>query len=395
MKYKFNALVIIGCALLLIGCISSEQEYDHPLYDTSSSAFPVQQFDSFSEYQQTVQAWLEENRVFLQDDHAAELSYNTPFEIMLNQANSVKKGIIFVHGLGDSPWSFVDVAKEFADDGYLVRSVLLPGHGSRPADLVPISISDWENTVKNQVEIMQKEGLEVSLSGFSTGANLVTDYANSDPSIEALYLFSPAFKSDSDIDFLAPAGALFVDWVFQNDPKNHNNQMKYNSVPLNGFAQYYWSSYEVQKSLERKSFDRPAFLAVTQDDSVVNVTEVLRLFETQFTNASSRFIWFGDKPDTLDKRVVHFDSRVPSKRISNFSHMSLLYREDNFYYGANGEFQMCHNSIDPLDYEACLNSDVPWYSAWGYKEEGKIHARLTYNPYFDEMLDYAKSITAL
>ncbi|MEZ8311392.1 alpha/beta hydrolase [Vibrio splendidus] len=259
MKYKFNALVIIGCALLLIGCISSEQEYDHPLYDTSASAFPVQQFDSFSEYQQTIQAWLEVNRVFLQGDHAAELSYNTPFEILPNQANSVKKGIIFVHGLGDSPWSFVDVAKEFADDGYLVRSVLLPGHGSRPADLVPISISDWENTVKNQVEIMQKEGLEVSLSGFSTGANLVTDYANSDPSIEALYLFSPAFKSDSDIDFLAPAGALFVDWVFQNDPQNHNNQMKYNSVPLNGFAQYYWSSYEVQNPLKGNLSTGPHF----------------------------------------------------------------------------------------------------------------------------------------
>ncbi|WP_017052081.1 hypothetical protein [Vibrio genomosp. F6] len=103
MKFRFKPLIFIVCGLLLVGCISSEQEYDHPLYDMSTSAFPVQQFDSFLEYQQTVQTWLEENRVFLQDDHTAELSYNTPFEISPNQAKTLKKGIIFVHGLGDSP----------------------------------------------------------------------------------------------------------------------------------------------------------------------------------------------------------------------------------------------------------------------------------------------------
>jgi len=24
-----------------------------------------------------------------------------------------------------------------------------------------------------------------------------------------------------------------------------------------------------------------------------------------------------------------------------------------------------------------------WYSDWGYREAGKVHARLTYNPYFE------------
>jgi esterase/lipase len=303
------------------------------------------------------------------------------------------KGIIFVHGLGDSPWSFYDVAQEFADQGYLVRSILLPGHGSRPADLIPIDVSDWRSTVKNQVEIMQSEGIDVSLGGFSTGANLVTSYANNDPSVKALYLFSPAFKSDNDMDYLAPAGALFIDWVFQGNPENHDNKVKYNSVPLNGLAQYYWTSKEVQKALQKRPFDRPAFLAVTQDDSVVNVKEVLSLFETRFTHPASQLVWFGKETASPDPRVSHLNSHIPERHISNFSHMSLLYREDNFYYGVNGEHKICRNSIDSLDYQACLASDEPWYSAWGYKESGKVHARLTYNPYFDQMIDSALSIT--
>ncbi|MEZ9077319.1 hypothetical protein AB4499_10780 [Vibrio cyclitrophicus] len=71
--------------------------------------------------------------------------------------------------------------------------------------------------------------------------------------------------------------------------------------------------------------------------------------------------------------------------------MSLLYREDNFYYGANGQFQMRRNSTAPLDYKACLNSDEPL----GIKGAREGPARLAYNPYFDEMLDFAKPITAL
>jgi len=389
----FKPFLLLLSACLLAGCITNEQEYTHPLYKPSPQKFPIEQYETFSEYQRTIQKWLKENRVFIQNDQKAELVYNTPFEIVPKNSPLPTKGIIFVHGLGDSPWSFIDVAQEFANEGYLVRSLLLPGHGSRPADLINIDVSDWENTVKNQVNIMKKEGLEISLAGFSTGANIVTAYANDDPDIKALYLFSPAFKSDSPIDFLAPTGSLFVDWLYQGAPENHTNKMKYNSVPLNGFAQYYWSSSAVLKSLKKKAFDRPAFLVVTQDDSVVDVKEVLRLFNTRFTNVNSQLMWFGDTPDTKDKRVIQLNSHLPSKRISNFSHMSLLFRESNSYYGANGQYRMCRNNNDPLDYQTCMNSDETWYSAWGYKEAGKIYARLTYNPYFDAMLDHAKSIT--
>ena len=393
MKSRFSSMVLLLCTCFIGGCISREQQYEHPLYTASKSAFPAERYDSFVAYQRATRTWLKENRVFVGNHQQAELSYNTPFEIVPENTDTLTKGIIFVHGLGDSPWSFIDVAQEFADEGYLVRSLLLPGHGSRPADLITIDIADWSNTVKDQVEIMKAEGIAVSLAGFSTGANLVTTYANHDPDIEALYLFSPAFKSDSSIDFLAPTGALFVDWVFQGDPRNHNNQMKYNAVPLNGFAQYYWSSSKVQKSLANKPFDRPAFLAVTQDDSVVDVEAVLTLFETRFIHESSRLVWFGQEPDTEDNRVIQLDSLLPSKKISNFSHMSLLYREDNFYYGSNGEYKMCRNSTDLEAYDACLNSNDTWYSAWGYKEAGKSYARLTYNPHFELMLNYAKSIT--
>jgi alpha-beta hydrolase superfamily lysophospholipase len=42
------------------------------------------------------------------------------------------KALVLVHGLGDSPYSFRDIANHLAEQDYLVRAILLPSHGSLP-----------------------------------------------------------------------------------------------------------------------------------------------------------------------------------------------------------------------------------------------------------------------
>ncbi|MGO2240743.1 MAG: hypothetical protein ACTH5D_03185 [Halomonas sp.] len=59
---------------------------------------------------------------------------NTPFDIRPDEP--AKRGILLAHGRGASPWYFIDIATAMANNGWLVRSTLLPGHGTRPADLM-------------------------------------------------------------------------------------------------------------------------------------------------------------------------------------------------------------------------------------------------------------------
>lgn len=56
--------------------------------------------------------------------------------------------------------------------------------------------------------------------------------------------------------------------------------------------------------------------------------------------------------------------------------------DSNPYYGVNGERRMCSNSFDDEATERCEAGEEAWFSAWGYEEDGKIHARLTWNPYY-------------
>ncbi len=317
---------------------------------------------------------------------------NVPFEVAPSVGPSSSKGILFVHGLGDTPWSFTDLAKEFSQRGYLVRTILLPGHGTRPADLIEVGLEQWEKLLAQQVGLMKEKVEDLSLGGFSTGANLVTSYANQDPDIKKLFLFSPAFESRSNYDFLAPTASFFKEWLFTVNPDLQKNSARYTMVPMNAFAQYYKTSVKVKESLEQKPFDRPVFVTVSQHDSVVDVTTVMELFTERFRHPNSRMLWFGDPPETADQRILAISSELPAERISNFSHMAVLHSPENSYYGIDGSFRLCDNGRTDDYYQQCVTAKETWFSAWGYEEPGKIYARLTFNPHFKAMLTHIDQV---
>lgn len=402
----FKVLLVLATITMLINCT---QVPKHPLYEQSNGRYTGTGFNSFEEYQSATRSWLENNRIIIGQDKDTEIEMNMPFSIEpvsslvqkgkgqnnLSQERGDEgksKGIILVHGLGDSPWSFRDLAQKFASNGYLVRTLLLAGHGTRPADMLTVDDSEWVNLVREQIAILKSDVDEVSLGGFSTGANLVTSYALNDPDIQSLFLFSPAFKSDSEYDFLTPLAAALKDWIFAPSPSEIDNQVRYSTVPLNAFAQYYQTSASVQELLEIKTFDRPVFIATSEADSVVNVQETVALFEQRFTHPASRLAWFGSDLKTQDSRIEIYPGRVPEFNISNFSHMGILFAPTNSYYGQGSPYRMCRNGQTDIQQTQCEQGAVVWYSAWGYQEEDKAHARLTFNPYFEQMMEQIEQV---
>lgn len=182
-----KSVVITTIALLLSACASDPE---NPQFVESESLQPYMQAN-YDTYLAETQAWVEKHRVFIGDNHQKELDAVLPFEIKPENPNG--KGILLVHGLGDSPYSYTDIAPNLAKQGYLVRVILLPGHGTRAADLGLPELKDWQGVVKHHYELLSKKVDSVWLGGFSTGANLVTELAYQTPEVEGLLLFSPAF----------------------------------------------------------------------------------------------------------------------------------------------------------------------------------------------------------
>lgn len=338
---------------------------------------------SFSDHRRDALA-----RLRARPDADAALALNAPHEwrpAPSGRGARPRKGILLVHGLGDSPWSFHDIAKNLAAGGYLVRTVLLPGHGTRPEDLLDVDVEQWRQVVREQVAALSGDVDRVYLGGFSTGANLVTEYAHGDDAIAGLALFSPALKSAMPLDWATPLIAPFRPWLLTPDGRRPlQSTVRYFAVPTNGFAQFYRSSEAVRRRLDARPYEKPVFMVVARHDSVLDAGYLLDTFRTRFTHPASRLVWYGEPPDLSgdDPRVVVRPDRLPERRISRFSHMGILFSPANRLYGEAGTQRICSNGQGEAALEACERGAEVWYADWGYREPGRIHARLTFNPYF-------------
>jgi esterase/lipase len=368
---KHRILCLLPAVLALQACAS-----------LASNDNPTQSFDDYRH--QTLQ-WIQQHRSFQTADQASELQWNAPQE--WRPQGTPKSGILLVHGLGDSPWSFHDVGAKLAAQGFLVRTVLLPGHGTQPSDMLDVTLEQWQDVVREQAQTLSREVPKVYLGGFSTGANLVLDYAYDHDEIAGLVLFSPAFRSDSPYAWMTEWIAWARPWLASpKDPvRPLQTPVRYLNVPTNGFAQFYRSSVLAQDRLAERSYDKPVFIAITQHDSVLDTHYVLDKFNQRFSNPASRLVWYGDTPTDAGKtpRVLVRKDYLPDYRISQFSHMGLLFSPDNMLYGMDGKQRICWNGQETPDMQKCLAGEQMWYSDWGYREAGKVHARLTFNPYFE------------
>ncbi|MFC5079441.1 Thermostable monoacylglycerol lipase [Vibrio thalassae] len=378
-KRKLVALVFYISVFITAGVFGCSTKNTDPAY-LKAQALPAYQQASFEQYIQDTQQWLADNRVFKSNNHQQEILLNSPFELIPNTPNG--QAVLLVHGLGDSPYSFHDIAAHLVEQGYLVRAVLLPGHGSKAGDLLLPSFADWENLVSHHAQLLLNDYPNIWLGGYSTGANLVTSYALNDERVSGLLLFSPAFQPKSGAVKYARFASYFMDWADQ-DPEN--NVLRYNSLPMNGAAVYYQTSKVVQDELKMHAFNKPSLLVLSETDSVVDTQAAYQTFEHRFTNENSRLIWQGEHPPQ-GKRVLSQTMVLPDYRVSNGSHMGMLFSPNNPYYGQEGSITICDNGQREVDFENCELRDTVWYSAYGYQEPGKIHARLTFNPYFSQLM---------
>jgi len=142
------------------------------------------------------------------------------------------------------------------------------------------------------------------------------------------------------------------------------------------------------EQVQQDTYNKPVVMVLSEHDSVLDTEQIKGIFNSRFTHPDSRLIWFGSEPSGIKGRIRFIHSRIPELRISTMSHMGILFSPENPYYGIHGSEKLCHNGQDSSEAEGwCRQGKPTWYSAWGYQEPGKVHARLTFNPFFNTMMD--------
>lgn len=208
MRFVFAIL-----AVLLLGTGSARAAQEGATWSAARhglSAMPMETWRDgstdkpFAAYVADTKAALNAARKAIEPDdavRAAHVELVAPRQWPLAEecGGTAKDGVLLIHGLSDSPFLMRDLGDALArlpGKCLLVRSILLPGHGSVPGDLVRPTAAEWKAAVRYGTDSFAGQVGRVHLAGFSTGATLALDLvlngAPTTPPVASLILLSPS-----------------------------------------------------------------------------------------------------------------------------------------------------------------------------------------------------------
>jgi len=321
----------------------------------------------------------------------ADAELNLPFEKFAAVDVPYRGRFLLIHGLNDSTYVWTDVAEKLVQRGFDVRAILLPGHGSTPKAQLNMSFTRWIRAARKHLAIYQYEakGSPVYLGGFSMGGVIATALANENERIAGLLLFSPAYQSTMDhLLRWSSLYSIFKPWVFGGMIRE-DNPVKYNSIPINGAAQYYKTTQFLKRRMRQRKLELPVLVVSSRNDSVVDIDYLLKFYTQRIVGQDKHFILYSneselDISDFVDVR----NSEYLNRRMLNQSHQSVLMSKDNPLYGENGRVLVCNGNDWPT-FSRCLSyQGAHWFAAQHTPSpNGLPVARSTYNPDFNYIFE--------
>lgn len=141
-----------------------------------------------------------------------------------------KTGILFIHGFTGSAYEGKDFAAYFAEKGYTVWVPLLPGHGTRPEDMIDVTWKDWYSYAEDCLLKFKKQCQKVVLIGQSMGGAIALALAAHHPVDALITLAGAVFLADWRLKLL-PVAKHFLRYQYKSrGPDISNTEAKRNSA---------------------------------------------------------------------------------------------------------------------------------------------------------------------
>jgi hypothetical protein len=170
-------LLAIVLPMLLLGCSSTSYTPPRPELVISGWRDPAALAPGadFETYVREVSQELRKHRLpFVASMADAELGKVAPFKQLPDRGckTDAPRGIaILIHGLSDTAFAMRDLAATFSKQCFEARVLLLPGHGTRPADLMAVDHRDWLSHVGAALKQARSDSSFVVLAWRSASAN--------------------------------------------------------------------------------------------------------------------------------------------------------------------------------------------------------------------------------
>lgn len=389
-----RSLIPILLCMLVAAC--GGRAPDDVLYRPSGTplGFDFKRESSFEAYLKAHIAHIRRNRVFLDPgDAEAELARVVPYELPVpaHCPGRDTKGALLVHGMSDTAFGLRDIAARLGGDCVLARGILLPGHGTRPGDLIDITKEDWIDAVDFGIRSLKGDVDHVYVVGFSLGGLLAVDAAMEHGDLAGLVLLSPSLE-------IFHSGAVwqtvwlryFREWI---DIDPNDNPVSYEAAPTNLLAELTELKSHTARSLRKDDIAVPVLSYFSQHDWTVDSVKTMEALGRATASGDSRFIYYGDgaRLSMEDDRIEYRNSFLPEDRVLNFSHISFSFSPENPFFGRDGSMRICGENLGMENTEEarlCRAHPDPWKGELqSTTDEGYLPLqRLMFNPDFDAMM---------
>lgn len=332
---------------------------------------------------------------------ARTLEMRAPFEIREAPScapEAERTGYLLLHGLTDSPYLLSAVARTLAGRSpcSVVRSVLLPGHGTSPGDSLAVHRDEWRQITRYGVDSFRDRVDELYLVGYSAGATLAVEYAHQhrdDDLLAGLVLLSPAMALPDASVRLAPYVRWFVDWL---GVEQERDAAKYETLAINAGAEFYRLVTELNWPA-MPALEIPVAMAISGADTTVDVYAAEQFFCDKAPSSRRQLLWFSAADGSHDSRLncagtLKQTVADAEQRTVSVSHVGVSMPATDPHYGRDAGYRQCLHYRDmPERFAQCLSDDVD--TVYGERSllvdglfEGRLLRRATFNPAFHPMM---------
>ncbi len=351
----------------------------------------MQGVESIDDYLQRCQQRVSESRTDLNAEHRqAIIEGNSPFLLEAENSPDTRRTLIMTHGLTDSPFLLRDISHWFQSQGFRVLSMQLPGHGTRPGDLLDIRWQDWVKAQRTVIDLLAADSDELYLLGFSLGAVLSLYQALHTQRFSGLFLFAPAIHVTPLVRAVCPLATAGRWWqrAAWFDIQPDTDCFKYESLTNRALCEVYRLTEAQQRLASLTELNTPLFVVASENDATINSPAILNWFARQ-QGAPKKMLYYstGSPEVPADVRVIN--AHLPEQRIRSYSHTSLLQSPENPHYGEQGTLRFCthYYRLDPDKYRRCKAGEEDCLGEmFDESEQCQVIRRLTWNPAYSDML---------
>ncbi|MES2625116.1 MAG: alpha/beta fold hydrolase [Pseudomonadota bacterium] len=392
-------VVLVATAGLLLSNGKTLGERHNPFKATTAFDFAAGSFADYVAFTKaTIKSEREDNPTQDVVDNLASFILTPGPECPQDANGRYAKGIVLVHGLLDSTYNMRPIGEYFQSQCFYVQGVLLPGHATRPGDLLATSWEKWTEVTHFAATQLALHANTLFLAGHSIGGALSLLEGTQNPEVDALILFAPALAVTDTARFAGSVsllGKIFpkAGWL---DADKDDAVYRYESMSFSSVAETWALIGVMQEAIKQSPRQLPVFTVASMQDSTVLTPAILDYMASN-TNPLSHTLLYSQEEIAAIPNTTIVVSKSLDQGILSLSHLGLMTPPTHPWFGRDGVYRSCghYGNEENPRFVQCKNGERDFYGETtpGNIEEGVLE-RIAFNPYYDVMIEQISSFAA-